>query len=425
MTLSIPLFCKKSGLHFKLAASILAIMPMWLVIGEAVPATGQTSGTPSSPGDWTQFLGDNMQRWDPYETVLGVNNVGSLQLKWTQSNSLPYVGFGNPVVANGVAYFGGGEDENYLYAVDASTGQPLWTYTLADGGYGVASTPAVANGVVYFATFVDTVVYALNAKTGVKLWSFGAARSSAPSDITVADGVVYVGGGAQEPGGALYALDAGTGAVLWSFAGSIASTPAVAIALVYFDVLGGFSGDFGASYNDVLAVNAHTGKVLWDYFIPGPGYPGVSPTSSTVVANGVVYFSAEVGASFTNNVYAVNANTGKTLWVYKVPDQTASGTPAVANGALYIAAVGTVSPGGTVYALSATTGKQLYFRHRGTFYAGGREWRGLYQRWRHRPNHQRSYVCAKCQYGRYAVELFPARFCSEFAYRIDRNRLRY
>ena len=23
-----------------------------------------------------------MQRWNPYETVLGVNNVGGLQLKW-------------------------------------------------------------------------------------------------------------------------------------------------------------------------------------------------------------------------------------------------------------------------------------------------------------------------------------------------------
>ena len=38
--------------------------------------------TTPSPADWTQFLRDNMQRWNPYETVLGVNNVGSLRLKW-------------------------------------------------------------------------------------------------------------------------------------------------------------------------------------------------------------------------------------------------------------------------------------------------------------------------------------------------------
>ena len=26
-----------------------------------------------------------MQRWNPYETVLGVNNVGSLELKWANN----------------------------------------------------------------------------------------------------------------------------------------------------------------------------------------------------------------------------------------------------------------------------------------------------------------------------------------------------
>ena len=28
-----------------------------------------------------------MQRWNPYETVLGVNNVGTLELKWSQQCS--------------------------------------------------------------------------------------------------------------------------------------------------------------------------------------------------------------------------------------------------------------------------------------------------------------------------------------------------
>ena len=37
----------------------------------------------SSAADWTQFHRDNMQRWNPYETVLGVGNVGGLKLKWS------------------------------------------------------------------------------------------------------------------------------------------------------------------------------------------------------------------------------------------------------------------------------------------------------------------------------------------------------
>jgi hypothetical protein len=32
---------------------------------------------------WGQFHRHNMQRWNPCEKVLNVNNVGSLQLKWS------------------------------------------------------------------------------------------------------------------------------------------------------------------------------------------------------------------------------------------------------------------------------------------------------------------------------------------------------
>jgi outer membrane protein assembly factor BamB len=166
MKFSISITNRKQTASFRIVGLMLAIALLWLAPA-STSAQAQTSNddanastntaTASSPGDWTQFLRDNMQRWNPYETVLGVNNVGSLQLKWTQTNTLPSAGFGNPVVANGVAYFGGGEGDDHLYAFDARTGQPVWTYTLA-GGHGVIATPAVANGVVYFATFVRVTV---------------------------------------------------------------------------------------------------------------------------------------------------------------------------------------------------------------------------------------------------------------------------
>jgi serine/threonine-protein kinase len=57
----------------------------------------------------------------------------------------------------------------------------------------VNSSPAVANGVVYVGSW-DNDVYALNAKTGDLLWSYatGAGVDSSPA---VANGVVYVGSG--------------------------------------------------------------------------------------------------------------------------------------------------------------------------------------------------------------------------------------
>jgi hypothetical protein len=36
---------------------------------------------PAHRGDWTEFLRTNMQRSNPHEHVLNVNNVGSLQVK--------------------------------------------------------------------------------------------------------------------------------------------------------------------------------------------------------------------------------------------------------------------------------------------------------------------------------------------------------
>jgi outer membrane protein assembly factor BamB len=47
-------------------------------------------------------------------------------------------------VADGVVYIGG--SDGYLYALDASTGTKLWSFA------GGASSPAVVNGMVYGGT---------------------------------------------------------------------------------------------------------------------------------------------------------------------------------------------------------------------------------------------------------------------------------
>jgi outer membrane protein assembly factor BamB len=96
----------------------------------------------------------------------------------------------SPAVANGVVYvgvvdeqFGGG----YVNAFYATNGTELWRNMtgLAD------SSPAVANGVVYVGN-TNGGVYALNATTGGPLWNYttGGAVQSSPA---VANGVVYEG----------------------------------------------------------------------------------------------------------------------------------------------------------------------------------------------------------------------------------------
>ena len=144
-----------------------------------------------------------MQRWNPCEKVLNVRNVGKLGLKWRYTTGLNV--FSSPAVANGVVYVG--SEDGHLYALNAKTGAKLWSYATNF----VDSSPAVANGVVYFGS-TDDNVYALNASTGAKLWSF-ATSDIVTSSPAVANGVVYVGSYDHN----VYALNASTGAKLWSY----------------------------------------------------------------------------------------------------------------------------------------------------------------------------------------------------------------
>ena len=239
------------------------------------------------PADWTQFLRDNMQRWNPYETVLSVNSVETrgLKLNWQSPIGNFYDSSSSPVLANGVVYYGsfdysGSALTGHVYALNASTGAQLWSFETPGP---VTSSPAVANGVVYVSS---ESLYALNASTGALLWSSATAGNG--DSPTVANGVVYVSSQMCSSNGvpctsSLYALNASTGALLWSFpmAGN-GSSPAVANGVVYV----------GSSDDNVYALNASTGEKLWNYSIDG------EVTASPAVANGVVYVGSSTGFAY-------------------------------------------------------------------------------------------------------------------------------
>ena len=335
---------------FGIAGLMLAIAPLWLMLAAAyTSAYAQTSDnvsnasattTPApSPADWTQYLRDNMQRWNPYETVLGVGNVGGLRLKW---KSIPMGSdLGNnlessPAVVNGVVYVGS-DSNGSVYALNASTGAQLWSFAT---GADLLASPAVANGVVYVEQYDGSNLYALDASTGAQLWSDTIGTSL--SSPAVVNGVVYVG----SFDGNLYALNASTGAQLWSYntGAEVWSSPAVVNGVVYV----------GSQNNNVYALNASTGAKLWSYATGGAIW-----FSSPTVANGVVY----VG-SFDNNMYALNASTGAKLWSYNTGYQILCAA-AVANGVVYFTSIGE-----NVYALNASTGAKLWSYNTGGYLVG-------------------------------------------------------
>ena len=68
----------------------------------------------------------------------------------------------SPTVVNGLVYIG--SDDYNVYALDANTGSKIWSFGT---GYYVADCPAVDSGVVYVGSQDDNV-YALNAKLAAK-----------------------------------------------------------------------------------------------------------------------------------------------------------------------------------------------------------------------------------------------------------------
>ena len=295
------------------------------------------TATTSSPSDWTEFHRDNMARWNPYETVLNVNNVGSLQLKWSFTMSAKSGGSA-PAVANGVVYASSWDDN--VYALNASTGAKLWSF--ATGFWVCCGAPAVANGAVY-AGSVDGNLYALNASTGAKLWSFAAVNTSGGgySSPAVVNGIVYVASWETPDSGwpgHVYALDGSAGAMLWTFAvGESPTWPMPDLAVANGVVYASGSGD-----GNLYALDASTGAELWSYAAGGR-------VQSPAVANGVVYVGSADG-----NVYALNASTGAKLWSYATGGQVVETSPAVASAVVY---VGTDR---SVYALNANTGAKLW-----------------------------------------------------------------
>ena len=231
----------------------------------------------------------------------------------------------SPAVSGGVVYVG--SEDNRVYALDASTGDLIWSFETGDD---LESSPAVSGDVVYVGSR-DNRVYALDASTGDLIWSYETV-SFVVSSPAVSGGAVYVGSNDSN----LYALDASTGGLIWSFdtgERGVWSSPAVSDGAVYVG-----SNDF-----NLYALDASTGDLIWSFETGG------HVTSSPAVSGGVVY----VG-SWDGRVYALDASTGDLIWSFETGDYVIS-SPAVSGGVVYVG-----SYDSHVYALDASTGDLLW-----------------------------------------------------------------
>jgi len=212
-----------------------------------------------------------------------------------------------------------GSADGNLYAVDASTGTKKWSWAAGDR---LDNRPAVSpDGATVFMTELTFgkispylgQIHAVNASTGIHKWSLdftGAFNVLSDPAVSHDGATVFVGSTDGNEDGQLYAVDASTGIEKWSFpaVGGMTSSPTVSLdgATVFVGATDD-SNDAGVGRGHLYAVDASTGIGKWRFATNGSVY-----SSPAVSGDGATVF---VGSN-NGTLYAVNASTGIEKWSF-------------------------------------------------------------------------------------------------------------
>lgn len=253
-----------------------------------------------------------------------------------------------------------GEDQVYavlptgrVLALEAEKGEPIWQYPTTEAssgvGCGVARTASSSEevdkpvGAVYGQPVVegdllligsyDGNIYALDRKTGQRLWALGVGDSII-GGLTVADGVAYFGAADHN----LYALDLTERTFVWEkpfqTKERIWGAPTVSGERVYVGSMDRF----------VYAVERATGAEVWRTKV-GAAIPG-----DVAVAEGRVFAGGVDG-----RLHVLDAETGALLWETERLDGWIWGKPLVVNGHVYVATLK-----GTLYGFEVAKGQPIW-----------------------------------------------------------------
>jgi alcohol dehydrogenase (cytochrome c) len=260
----------------------------------------------AEPENWLTYNGSMNSHRHSELTSITPENVRELELKWAfQSRSLE-IHEVTPLVANGVMYTI--ESPNNVRALDATTGQILWSFnhTPEAGARNccgrLSRGLAILDNKLFLAT-LDAWMIAIDARTGQEIWrtqaddyTQGYAFTHAP--LVVGDKVIAgTAGGEYGVRGWIAAWDVDTGEEVWRF--HTVPSP---------DQPGGdtWSGDSwlhgGAPIWVTGSYDPETNLTFWGTGNPGPDWDGRARLGDNLYSCAVI---------------ALDADTGELVWYYQ------------------------------------------------------------------------------------------------------------
>ncbi|WP_305097437.1 PQQ-dependent dehydrogenase, methanol/ethanol family [Croceibacterium aestuarii] len=210
------------------ALAVLTAAALLAAAGPGAAGVADARLAAPAPGEWISTGRTYAEEhYSPLDQI-NAGNVGQLGLAWYADLATDRGQEATPLVVDGVLF--DVEPWNIVTAYDAATGKKLWSYDphvpLKFGRLAccdiVTRGLAAWGGNIYVAT-LDGRLIALDAKSGQPVWSVLTVDNAWPYTITgaprVYDGKVLIGNGGAERGvrGYVTAYDAATGAQAWRF----------------------------------------------------------------------------------------------------------------------------------------------------------------------------------------------------------------
>ncbi|MHB8442802.1 MAG: outer membrane protein assembly factor BamB family protein [Patescibacteria group bacterium] len=235
--------------------------------------------------------------------------------------NMVFVGSGNSI-KYGPNHSYRGLGNNFVYGINISTGAVMWKYkTLGEN----MPTPIYSNGTLYFVNGNRTF-YALSALTGKALWTLNVGSIVSMSSPILVGNNVFFGGSKPYK---FFDVNINTKSIKWatsfknlkggvSITGGLDdTTPVYYKGYLYTNgtMLTNYSTNSGYEY--LYKIDAQNGNIVWSV---NEGYGIINePTdpmegSVPTLSGNTIY----TGSNTARSVFAVNINTEKVDWSYKI-----------------------------------------------------------------------------------------------------------